>query len=69
MIQPTWYPNEGQLRQFAGVSLVEFGLIGLTVRMSFEAEALSVGLWSAGVLICLFGLLRPTLVQPVYNAI
>ena len=67
MIQPTWYPKQRQLRQFAVASLVGFGLIGLTVRMHFEAETLSVGLWSAGVLICLFGLLRPTLVRPVYT--
>ena len=67
MIQPAWYPKQRQLRQFAVASLVGFGLIGLTVRMRFEAETLSVGLWSAGVLICLFGLLRPTLVRPVYT--
>ncbi len=69
MIQPTWYPNQRQLRQFATASLPGFGLIGLVARIRFGAETLSVGLWAAGILVCLLGLFRPTLVRPLYTAL
>ncbi len=69
MIEPTWYPNERQLRQFAVAALLGSGLIGLAVRMRFGAETLSVWLWGAGILVCLLGLFKPTLVRPLYTVL
>lgn len=66
MISPNWYPTTGQLRQFAVISLVGFGLVGVLFwRWTASAQAAAVcGLIGAGVF--LVGVPFPGAVRPVY---
>lgn len=67
MIQPNWYPDRKQLRQFAIISLVGFGVVGAIFRWRFGLEATSLVLWAAGVLTFLAGMVLPAAVLPVYT--
>lgn len=67
MINPTWYPDERQLRQFAMIALPGFGLLGF-VAWYVWTDSLTVGAvcWGFGGLVFLAGLARPDSVRPVY---
>jgi hypothetical protein len=69
MLQPTWYPTNRQLRQFAVVALFGFGLMGLITRWQFHLPTAAYVLWTLGALTFLAGLPAPTLILPVYAAL
>ncbi len=69
MLQPTWYPTNRQLRQFAVVALFGFGLLGVIARWQFSASTAAYVLWTLGALTFLGGLPAPTLILPVYVAL
>lgn len=66
MINPSWYPSKRQLRQFAVISLVGFGVAGMVARLQLGLDVVSVVLWSVGGLTFLAGILKPHVVLPVY---
>lgn len=69
MIAPTWYPDNKQLRQFAVISLVGFGVLGLVARFRFGLQTPSSVFWVTGALTFLIGAARPRAVLPVYTAL
>lgn len=69
MIAPTWYPDDKQLRQFAVISLVGFGVLGLVARFRFGWQTTSIVFWVMGALTFLVGVARPRTVLPVYTAL
>ena len=69
MIAPTWHPDQKQLRQFAVISLLGFGLVGSIVRFRFGWETASVVLGAVGALTCLIGLASPRAIFPVYTTL
>lgn len=66
MINPTWYPAQRQLRQFAVISLLGFGLLGALARFHFGAVIAPWVLWAIGLIVCLAGLAAPRAIRPVY---
>jgi len=75
MINPSWYPDHKQLRQFAMIALPGFGLFGLMVlkwsdRLELANVFASVNaanvLWGIGGLVFLVGLAAPEAIRPVY---
>jgi hypothetical protein len=72
LIEANWHPSEKQLRQFAVISLVGFGVIGCIAAWKSGAWTgggawtASLALWIAGAAIGLSGLIVPRAVWPVY---
>jgi hypothetical protein len=76
VIKPNWYPGEKQLRQFAGISLPGFGLIGLVVVYHSDTLTLSNVfasvnaanvLWAIGAVVFFVGMILPEAIRPVYG--
>lgn len=65
MITPSWYPSARQLRQFAAISLVGFGVFGY-IAWHKHAPRVAETLWAVGVATFLIGMPFPFVIRPLY---
>ena len=69
MIEPTWYPNRKQLRQFAFFTLIGFGFLGWLIWQSSGIPLAGQLLLGFAVATFLVGLPFPMAIRPVYVAV
>jgi hypothetical protein len=71
MINPSWYPSDKQLRQFAAICLPGFGLIGTACHYGwgfFPVSSTAANtFWILAVGAFLIGIARPTAIRPLYT--
>lgn len=67
MLKPSWYPDDKQLRQFAGIALIGFALIGYVFHWRFGWTTGSWVLAGIGAVTCIAGLASPRSVLPIYG--
>ena len=69
MIEINRNPSPRQLRQFAGIGLpLLCGVLGAVLYWKFGLPAVALSVWGGGVVVGLIGLLRPSLIRPVFIA-
>ncbi len=66
MIDINWTPSRRELRQFAGLWLVFFGLIGAYLRFSYGAPTAALWVWAAALIVGSVGLVAPALIRPIF---
>ena len=66
LLDVKWRPSGRDLRQFAGVWLLVFGLLGGLAFWRSQALTVPLWLWAVALAIGLPGLARPGLIRPVY---
>ncbi len=66
IIDINWKPSKRELRQFAGLWLVFFSLLGLWWWIDSGSTTAARWLWTAAAAIGLPGLLLPSVVRPIY---
>jgi hypothetical protein len=65
LVQINWKPKPRELRQFAALWLVFFGLIGAYLRFVGGAPTAAAVLWAIS-LVGVVGMLAPSFVRPLY---
>jgi hypothetical protein len=65
LVQINWKPKPRELRQFAGLWLGFFGLLGAYFRFVAEASTAATLLWAIS-LVGVLGLFAPSFVRPLY---
>jgi hypothetical protein len=69
MLNPVWYPDAKQLRQFALISVIGFPLLGwlFTGRSFASFSTTTFQVFAAiGIVVCLVGLIAPNAIRPIY---
>lgn len=67
MLQINWNPTRRELRQFGAIWLPLFlVIVGAVIYFKTSALSIPIALWSAAAVACLFALVAPSTMRPVY---
>jgi hypothetical protein len=66
LIAVNWNPSRTELRQFAGIWLGFFGLVGYLARSQAGPSTASFAIWVVAAVVGGIGLLWPSMIRPLY---